>query len=83
MTREQNFLKLQLDDIECSRKWKEIFLELLPKRRMIILYPTQKSQIANISRLDNDEVYSLAKDINNPSITLSLLEKTSIDLHFS
>ena len=44
MSREQNFLRLQLNDLECSEKWKKIFLELLPKRRMIILYPTQKSQ---------------------------------------
>ena len=83
MSREQNFLRLQLNDLNCSEKWKKIFLELLPKRRMIILYPTQKSQIENISRLDNDEVLRLAKDINNPSITLSFLEKTSIDLHFT
>jgi len=83
MTKEQNFLRLQLNDLECSRKWKKIFLEFLPKRRITILFPIQKSQIENISRLDNDEVYTLAKDINNPSITLSLLEKTSIDLHFS
>ena len=83
MSREQNFIRLQLNDLNCSEKWKEIFLKLLPKRRMIILYPTQKSQIENISRLDNDEVYNLAKDINNPSITLSFLEKTSIDLHFA
>jgi len=82
MTTEQNFLRLQLNDLDCSDKWKKAFIELLPKLRMIILYPTQKSQIENISRLNNDEVYLLAKDIDNPSITLSLLEKTSIDLHF-
>lgn len=83
MTKGQNFLRLQLNSLDCSRKWKKIFIELLSKRRIIILDPIHKSQIENISRLNSDEVYLLATDVNNPSITLSLLEKTSIDLHFA
>ena len=83
MTIEQNFLRLQLNDLNISQRWKEALINFLSYRRMIVLYPLQKRQIENISKLNSDEVYKLAHDIQDPSITLSLLEKTAIDLHFS
>jgi len=79
LTTKQRFLKLQIDELKISNRWRDLFLELLPYRRMIILYPLQKQQIKNISNIDSDEVFKLAQDIINPSITLTLLEKLSIE----
>jgi hypothetical protein len=80
MTTEQNFLRLQLNDLNVSEDWKEVLISFLIVRRMIILYPLQKRQIENISKLNSDEVYKLAHDIQDPSVTLSVLEETAIDL---
>jgi len=79
MTTEQNFINLQLNDLEIFPRWKELFLELLPRNRMIILYPIQKQQIENISRINNNNVFLFAKAFNNPytTITVSFLDKLS------
>ena len=80
---EQRFLRLQLNDVEVSARWRELFLNLLPFHRMIILYPLQKQQIENISRVNSDEVFSMAKDYENTSATLEDLERYSTELVFS
>jgi len=83
MTKEQIFLNLQLKELIIDDKWKLAFLNFLPFRRMIILYPLQKRQIENISKLNSNEVYKLAHDIQDPSITLADLEKLAIELHLA
>jgi len=80
---EQRFLRLQLNDVEVSARWRELFLNLLPYNRMIILYPLQKQQIENISRVNNNQVFQLAKDYKKTAVTLELLERYSTELVFS
>ncbi len=80
LTAEQRFLKLQLEELHLSKRWEQLFLELLPHRRMIILYPLQKQQIANIANANRDEVFLLGRNVLNPLVTLDLLEQCSIDL---
>lgn len=79
MTTEQSFLTLQLNELKVSSRWKSLLLELLPCRRMLILYPLQKRQIENISKIDSDKVYLLAQDIKNPAIDLDYLEQVSME----
>jgi len=83
LTTEQRFLNLQLKELLISDKWRLAFLNFLPFRRMIILYPLQKRQIENISKLNSDEVYKLAHNIQDPTITLADLEKLAIELHLA
>jgi len=83
LTTEQRFLNLQLKELNISDKWKLAFLNFLPFRRMIILYPLQKQQIVNIAKLDIDEVYKIAHDVQDPTITLTDLEKLAIDFHLA
>lgn len=83
LTKEQSFLNLQLKELNISNKWKLAFLNFLPFRRMIILYPLQKEQILNISKLDIDEVYKIAHNVQDPTITLTDLEKLAIDFHLA
>ena len=82
-TKEQNFLNLQLKELNVSDKWKLAFLNFLAFHRMIILYPLQKQQIVNISKLDIDEVYKIAHDVQDPTITLTDLEKLAIEFHLA
>lgn len=79
MTTEQSFLTLQLNGLKVSKRWKNLLLELLACRRMIILYTKQKRQIEHISKIDSDEVYLLAQEIQNPSIDLDYLEQVSME----
>jgi len=77
MTTEQRFLNLQLNELTVSQEWKDLLLELLPCRRMIILYPLQKQQIETISKINNKDVFLLANNYNDPDITLNFLEECS------
>jgi len=79
MTTAQRFLNLQLNELIVSQKWKDLLLELLPCRRMIILYPLQKQQIETISKINNKDVFLLANNSNDPDITLNFLEECSIN----
>lgn len=83
LTTEQRFLNLQLKELNISDKWRLAFLNFLPFRRMIILYPLQKRQIENISTLNIDEVYKIAYDVQDPTITLTDLEKLAIEYNLA